>query len=534
MTAVLLFLTSIFLLRRLWTSQTPEKNRYIDPASLTAEPTELAKALAKQVPHSVIIRADSLEFKKSLNSYWAQQECEIIPACVVRPTSAKEVSTTVSIIKQHYDKKLNTAGNPKDGGFFAIRAGGHSPVPGAASIQGGIVIDLSKLNTLKLSNDNESIAVGAGCRWGDVSQYLDPIGRAVAGGRDSHVGVGGLTLGGGISFFSSRRGFVCNNVLSYEVVLASGEIVTASKTQNPSLWKALKGGSNNFGIVTEFKIRTFKCAKVWSGYLYMPAFQANTAIEAFHEFADRGNPQKPRAIYDEYAAGPITCFSWISQLNLQLISVNSTYTNPDQHSKKWPECFQNSKFRPMWRYWSSTKLRCLTDATDVVNALNPVGRRQILTNTTIINDLATLKATHTAYLHGITLLKQAKIKDILWTLVLQPILPYWTKLGDDNPLGLDEIEEPLVNISFTINWAEHKDDEIVKGITKRIIEEIEIIAERNKKGCRYKYLNYCADWQNPFEGYGEENLKILRETSRIYDPDGLFQFGCLGGFKLGI
>jgi FAD/FMN-containing dehydrogenase len=77
-----------------------------------------------------------------------------------------------------------------------------------------------------------------------------------------------LTLKGGLSFFSTREGFVCDNVLNYEVVLASGEIVNANVNENSDLWVALRGGSNNFGVITRFDFRIFPQSRFWGGSVY--------------------------------------------------------------------------------------------------------------------------------------------------------------------------------------------------------------------------------------------------------------------------
>lgn len=117
---------------------------------------------------------------------------------------------------------------------------------------------------------------------------------------------------------------------------------------------------------------------------------------------------------------------------------------------------------------------------------------------------------------------------------MQPLLPNWVRKGDANPLGLHNIEEPLVVMSFTVNCSNSRDDEVVKKTTRRTIEEIESIAKKNGTGHKWKYLNYCAKWQRPFEGYGEDNLSFLKNSGREYDNEGLFQRGCVKGFKLGL
>jgi hypothetical protein len=166
----------------------------------TPEPTPLIKALIAALLNNIILPNNTTSFKKSQNSYWAQQECEIIPSCIVRPSDTTQLSTAVKILKREFDERRKN-GDELVGGLFAVRGGGHSPVPGAASINGGVVIDLSRFNSVIVSEDGKSVVIGAGCKWGEVSRILDERGLAVVGGRNSAVGVGGLSLGGK---FSSR------------------------------------------------------------------------------------------------------------------------------------------------------------------------------------------------------------------------------------------------------------------------------------------------------------------------------------------
>ena len=319
------------------------------------------------------------------------------------------------------------------------------------------------------------------------------------------------------------------------MVLASGSVTTASASANCDLWRALKGGSNNFGIVTRFTARSFPATKIWSGFLYIPAFEAAKVLAAFHESVDRAKSSNLNTMYDNHAAGPIACFSYVQKLGVQAIAVNLVYTKTPENEKKWPACWSTSLFRGLWRLWSTCKVRTLSSATDEMNALNPPGRRQVFATTTIKNDPATLAAAHAAYCDAITSIRHVNVKGLLWTLVLQPLLPDWVCKGDTNPLGLhDCTQESLVIVSFTVNWDKRRDDEFVKTTTRRTVEQIDAVAAAYKTGHRYRYLNYCADWQKPFESYGGENWRFLQRVSRCYDPDGLFQRGCVGGFKLNV
>ncbi|KAF7944106.1 hypothetical protein EAE96_010515 [Botrytis aclada] len=223
-----LILTSIFLMRRFLFSKRSDN-------PIFPEITRISKTLAAALPDSVILPQSVTTFNKVVDGYWAKQECEVNPACVVRPRNDEELCTAVTIIKRKYDerRKQQVGGEHISGGLFAIRSGGHSCVAGAASIEGGVLIDLSCFNEVIPSqeNDESSVIIGAGCRWMDVSKVLDERGLAVVGGRNSAVGVGGLTLGGGLSFFCPQFGLVCSNMISYDIVLASGTLTTASATR---------------------------------------------------------------------------------------------------------------------------------------------------------------------------------------------------------------------------------------------------------------------------------------------------------------
>ena len=100
---------------------------------------------------------------------------------------------------------------------FAIKGQSHAPAAGFANINAGVTIDMTGLSSVAVNSDHTIAHVGAGASWLDVYVYLDSLGLSVAGGRNGAVGVGGLTLGGGISYFTPRVGFACDNVVNFEV-----------------------------------------------------------------------------------------------------------------------------------------------------------------------------------------------------------------------------------------------------------------------------------------------------------------------------
>lgn len=182
-----------------------------------------------------------------------------------------------------------------------------------------MTIDLVKLNGVSYSQDSKTTTVGPGAQWGAVYRYLDPLGLAVAGGRDATVGVGGLIVGGGNSFYSARRGMVCDGVVRFEVVLANGEIITADKDNNSDLWVALKGGNNNFGIVTSFDLDTFENGLLWGGTVYYGLDKRQPLVDAFVNFAEN--------IDDITASSSILFWSWQPSVKTTLIGKMMT-TSP--------------------------------------------------------------------------------------------------------------------------------------------------------------------------------------------------------------
>jgi hypothetical protein len=139
---------------------------------------------------------------------------------------------------------------------FTVRGGGHS-TSGAASIEDGIVIDLSHMRRVTVNSEAKTIRVEGGALWEDVDIEAAKHGLATVGGTVNHTGVGGLTLGGGYGYLSGKHGLTIDVLQSVEVVLASGTRTTASENENPDLFWAIRGAGANFGVVTSFTFHAF-------------------------------------------------------------------------------------------------------------------------------------------------------------------------------------------------------------------------------------------------------------------------------------
>ena len=148
----------------------------------------------------------------------------------------------------------------------AVKAGGHG-VPGYASCEDGIMIDVSPMKGVFVDQIARTAHAAAGVTWGEFDRETQAFGLATTGGRITTTGLAGLTLGSGSGWLERKFGFTTDNLLSAQVVTAAGEVVTASETENPDLFWGLRGGGGNFGIVTSFEYRLHPLGPIVMGGL---------------------------------------------------------------------------------------------------------------------------------------------------------------------------------------------------------------------------------------------------------------------------
>ena len=179
------------------------------------------------------------------------------PRAVIRVANATDV-TAVLNFAQATDLEI------------AIRSGGHS-VGGFSGTDGGIVIDLRDLNGMAIDAEAKTAWCGAGLTAGDVTRAVEQHGLIVGFGDSASVGIGGLTLGGGIGYMVRKHGLTIDSLLAVEIVTAAGDIIVADATHHAELFWALRGGGGNFGVVTRFKYRLHDLPSFVGGPLILPA-----------------------------------------------------------------------------------------------------------------------------------------------------------------------------------------------------------------------------------------------------------------------
>ena len=385
-----------------------------------------------------------------------------------------------------------------------------------------MTIDLSLLNQVTISLDRKSVSIGPGNLWGNVYKKLDAEGLATSGGRVSDVGVGGLVLGGGFSFFSPRVGLVCDNVLNYEIVLASGQVTNINATSNRDLFRALKGGSNNFGIVTRFDMKVFPQGKFWGGFLLHPIQLKDQFFKIFENFAKSKD-------YDPYAA-LIHSYSYVPAQGGWFIGSSVYYTKEDAN----PAVF--APFKALPPLTSTTRISNLTDFTIELSTNTPPGGRASFATATYKNSAKTMSRIYD--LTNAISPSLANVKDLVFSLSFQPLPQivlapgFATTAGAGNVLGLSAADGDLVNVLVGGQWSDPADDAKLDAATRKLFAEIAKVTKEEGTDNPYLYLNYAAEWQKPIQGYEEEQVRFLRKVSRDVDPGQVFQRLVKGGFKL--
>ncbi len=179
------------------------------------------------------------------------------PAAIVRAADDKDVALVVSFAREN-------------GLGLAVRSGGHS-LAGHSVCEGGVVLDLSGMRGLNLDIEREIAWAQAGLTAGEYTDQAGVHGLATGFGDTRTVGIGGITLGGGVGFLSRKYGLTIDDLLAADIVTADGQLLHADPVTHADLFWAIRGGGGNFGVATRFQFRLHKVATIFGGMLVLPA-----------------------------------------------------------------------------------------------------------------------------------------------------------------------------------------------------------------------------------------------------------------------
>jgi FAD/FMN-containing dehydrogenase len=416
------------------------------------------------------------------------------PGLILRCTSTEDVVAAVNVARAN--------GFPP-----SIRCGGHS-VSGKALSDGGLTIDLSGMREVTVDAEHQLVHADGGCLLGDLDQATAPHGLIVPAGIMSETGVGGLALGGGIGWFSRKHGLTCDQFVSLELVLASGEVINVSATQHPELFSALKGGGGNFGVVTRFTFRAHRFGPMMR--IGVSLHQPEDAAQALREYAEV-IPTLPRnvgwhaALKDVMPALPFVPPELVGRRLLMLVA--------------------------MW----------LDDADDpagaeLVERLNAVGRPAVKAMTVMPFAARVQKLLDEEFADGHRYYtKEAHVSDLADE-AIDTLVAFWKDMpmhGEVEIIGLGgaigEVDEDatafsnrgyLLWLNFAMRWDDPANDQDYIDRTRKIVADLK---PWTGKGIYVNMLNF-DEMDRVVEAFGgPEKYAKLGRVKAQYDPENLFR-----------
>ncbi|KAI4212981.1 MAG: hypothetical protein LQ351_004325 [Letrouitia transgressa] len=405
------------------------------------------------------------------------------------------------------------------------------------------------MKTITLSPDKKFASVQPGAKWIEVYTYLDALGYAIPGGRAGDVGVGGLTTGGklsainnpvytpkrslrlpgGNSFFAARYGFVCDNVQNFEVVLGSGKIVNANAKTNPDLFQALKGGSNNLGLVTRFDIVAFPQGPLWGGtalYNITKREQLQPHLKALNAFTN--------SIAQDPYGSLILVWSYLPQTKQYSFNNLYEYTRPVTDPKIFPPPFKDfAPTSPVGPPATNTlRIAGLANLTGELDA--PRDLRNIYATITFTNDLKVLSKV-TDLVQGIFTKTLRNPFYTYYSIQYQPLPASFASHSVErggNVLGLERYKDNNIIFLLNVAWQDAKYDAEARRLADETINTLTKYTRSVGALKDFVYLNYADINQDPIRGYGSASVAKLKAASKKYDPGQVFQKLVPGGFKL--
>ncbi|KAM0325420.1 hypothetical protein ACHAQA_007406 [Verticillium albo-atrum] len=452
-----------------------------------------------------LLRPNSTDYDTQRINVWDKRS-NLAPVCIFLPKTTESAADGIGI--------FNTCGAQ-----FAIRGGGHMNVPGSNSINDGVLLALNNLKDIIVNDEDETIEVSPGNKWVDVYQALVPSKRYAIGGRLKTIGVPGLTLIGGVSYFLNKYGFTMDNVVSYDVVLGNGTTVLASQDSNPELFWSLKGGAGNFGLVTKFVLKTYDVPLVTSTMQVfnesaVPAFIKATCDMILSEDGSVG-------------AGAVINLNYnttTKSVTPQIFGLQETTESP-------PSRFANFTAIPaVTRFHNVTEPIYFHSKLDSPNQMFRIQ----FGHHTIKPDADQILWMYQQWHEAVA--EVADVEGILPTFILNLAPKTAAAVGKENgvgnALGLD-CDESYIWWQVATSWARPEDDLRVETWARNLIERLHHQNKAKGLSTEFLYIGDAAEWQNPIQTYGEENLKRLKEARDQYDPDLVFTKLHWGGFKLG-
>jgi FAD/FMN-containing dehydrogenase len=381
---------------------------------------------------------------------------------------------------------------------IAVRGGGHS-VAGACLTDGGLTIDLRRMNAASVDPAARTITVQGGAAWGDFDRACQPHGLAATGGRVSTTGVAGLALGGGSGWVERKFGLACDNLLAVELLTADGRTVRAAEDENPELFWALHGGGGNFGIATELTFRLHEMPVFTAALMIWAPHAGPELARAYREFVESAPDEVGGGLI--YLTGPPEEFVPEHLHNQLAVAVLVTYTGPETEAREAMASLL--ALEPEGQMIAEMPYADLQSMLD-----DPPGFRNYW-SAEYLNELPD------AAIDAFCL----RAEGIIIPSPTQHIIFPWggavSRGASSSPMATRE--SPWVVHPLTM-WEDPADDERAVQWTRDVRADVQPWATGAT------YLNFVGDEgeERIVSGYGRENYDRLAAVKAEYDPDDVF------------
>jgi FAD/FMN-containing dehydrogenase len=412
---------------------------------------------------------------------------------------------------------------------FNVKSGGFSRFAGASNVEGGVTVDLGRMNKTKEILDGSTMSAGPAARYYGLYRYYDNMKNAGMGPKNGDLTVAGYVLGCGFTFYSQNAGFACDDVFNYEVVTANGDILRANRVVNPELYSALRGGGgSSFGIVTRFDILRFWAKKVWWNHLQFPSSMNQEVMKVYANMTRKGHG------FDQ--KGHSFLISTYSEDFQDFVTdVHIIHTEHDhEHYHRMPglaEPFQLLR----------GALKNVTEANGSANFSTrfnePPGYRNSAWSTSVAVDKPEFLSEILSKWQILDrkLRKIARLSDFKSNIEFQPVSRRMLWAGRrhrHNAWGLTTGSGPMIFVLLSLKWTDATLDNIIDVESKSFIDFVEDRAKQEDQFRGIIHMNYAHPSQDVFGRLNPKSIERLKVIAKKYDPDGALHRLWRGYFKL--
>ena len=290
-------------------------------------------------------------------------------------------------------------------------------------------------------------------------------------------------------------------------------------TQYPDLYRALRGGGNNLGLVVRFDMDVYPLprSEIWGGTRVYAEPDFSSVLDAWSHVVSHAEEDK----------GAGQWLGFLETQGMKLVSSEFWHAAADADARIF------AGYTGLEAFTDSTKVRSVKEYAAALQAVNRDGLREVYWDTAVRMDREIAGFAKDVFYEEFPVAKE--VEGIMPVLLLQgitvPMMEAMKKNGG-NVLGLDPEDGARILVQISCWWEKEEDDEVVYGFIRKVMSRVNEEAERRGLGDRYRYMNYASMFQDVIAGYGEENKRMLKDVAKKYDPTGVFQRLQPGHFKL--